>query len=102
MKQFELPEKWCIKGCDKLDKYQKVELQGKSNYCLNYIDYYYYNNSIDLDLKKWKYFEKYIPEDYTEITFEQFERYVLNKVESKIEIEKDDYSHLVKLLKQIK
>ena len=97
MKEFILPEKWCIKNTDLciFDKINKIGFN--SIYSGNSINKYYFIIDGKIDC------EYHAPEGYTEITFEQFERYVLNKNETiRYEIDKDDYSYLIKLLKQIK
>jgi hypothetical protein len=94
MKEFILPEKWCIKNTDLciFDKINKIGFN--SIYSGNSINKYYFIIDEKIDC------ENHAPEGYIEITFEQFERYVLNKNESTNN--KDDYSYLIKLLKQIK
>lgn len=93
-----LPEKWCIRGCSEL----RIFLDNIKNQNV------YSKSSISGDNLRWCYFLKtrYLWDgmedvgnnfkDYTEITFEDFEKYVLNKTP---EI-KEDMSYLIKVLER--
>ena len=99
---YPIPKNWCIRGCTQLRDYQQNELGGNSNCHLGYEDCYYYNRTIDLDAKRWNYSRDILPDGYTEISFEDFEKYILNK-DSDFEevIEPEDLSYLAEMLKEL-
>lgn len=78
---FELvfPKKWCIRGSEELGHWQIYDMEDKCNCSLLSKHYFYYLIDEDL-INGWVYHEKRtLPNDYTEITFEQFQKYVVNK-----------------------
>lgn len=89
-KEVRIPQKWVIRGCPELKNYEKTTLNGNCSCGLYYDSYYYYNSTSNLGLKDWNYFSSYnlIPSDFEEITFEFFEKYILNqeKMEKGFEI----------------
>ena len=86
-----LPEKWCVKNTN-LCLFNKIDKIGIDTcYIGNSEDQYYY---IVNDVIEYSYD---VPKDYTEIPFEDFERYVLNKEDNITE----DMSYLIPILKQL-
>jgi len=94
--KFILPEKWCVKG---ITPYSGTHLYKKNPLLRNKIqnrfpltsdglgfhnNYYYYSK----DDKKISYFpdQQTKPHDYTEITLEEFEKYILNQENMKKKI----------------
>jgi len=79
-KQFILPEKWCIQGCEELGIY--IRSLKKFNRIIhpngNITNCFYYCNGDIKDIQKWKYTLGNIL-NKTEITFEQFKKYVLKE-----------------------
>ena len=67
---------WCIKGSMELGNWQLNDIQNKTNCTFFHRDLYYY--PITTDLLEWD-FKHYRPYGYKEITFEQFEIYILKK-----------------------
>lgn len=89
-----LPKKWYIKGCEKLADW--AEDQGN---CVNIFGgypnrYYWLRNKEDIDI--WESEDGKPSGNFIEITFEEFEKYALNKTP---EI-KEDMSYLIKVLKR--
>lgn len=84
-KQFILPEKWCIQGCEELGIY--IRSLKKFNRIIhpngNITNCFYYCNGDIKDIQKWKYTLGNIL-NKTEITFEQFKKYVLKMEQKKI------------------
>lgn len=76
---FVLPDKWCIKGCIAFAKWNGEYREGQdvTDISGKYLNNYYFLKGDSL--LKWTYYEGDIPPDRIEITFEQFEKYVLNK-----------------------
>jgi len=91
MEKFKLPKKWCIRQntdqivCDWFNK--KFNLNAALNGSFKYInsDGWYCDDNHDMEYG-----------DYTEITFEQFKRYVLNEKPELI-----NYTKLINMLKYI-
>ena len=84
---FVLPDKWCIKDCEEVTNYAADKWR-----CGTKVDDRYYCESNEHDSRFMHYNYLYgfkskieIPNDYTEITIEQFRKYVLNKKEDKVE-----------------
>jgi len=78
---FELvfPKKWYIRGSQELAHWQKNDMEDECN-CGLWSDYYFYYLIDDDLINGWNYYENRIsPDDYIEITFEQFEEFVLKK-----------------------
>jgi hypothetical protein len=79
---FELvfPKKWYIRGSEELARWQKYEMEDKCNCGLwsNYYSYYLIDDDL---IYGWVYYEnsRLLPDDYTVITFEQFQKNVVNK-----------------------
>lgn len=67
----ELPEKWCVKNTNNCLKIHAEKIPYNRWSCNADHSYYFYK---DID---YFYFETNIPEDYIEITLEEFERLVL-------------------------
>jgi hypothetical protein len=101
-KEWQLPEKWCVKGNFKevRDWFSKNNQYNKYvNYEITYGNCYFHypkytNNYVT------SHHHYMVQNEYTEITFEQFQKYVLNntKMENKEEIvgwkiDKKDYLH---------
>lgn len=91
--EFILPEKWCVKGTkDKV--VQKFFLIYKDNTIGDFVrhpsyeNWYFYSEQLD----NLEYASKKIKSDFTEITFEQFSKYVL----------KNNYNYLIEFLKKLK
>lgn len=92
-KEFKLPKKWKIRQtkkeiCDyfnSISTHYYEDISG--DYCLHFPKY-------SFDRHQSEYFEKW--KGYTEITFEQFEKYVLKK-----QTEVIDYSYLKPMLKKL-
>jgi hypothetical protein len=103
--EFVLPEKWCIRGCynfhlwiskwDTKNKENTINVSGLDS------NLFYYNLDIE-NTKSWD-FSSIIREDYIEITFEQFQQYVLNDLneKSKEPKTKKDYTYLIKILEKL-
>jgi hypothetical protein len=72
-KDFVLPEQWCVRDCEEVALYAH-EKWG----CGNYIspDRYYHGGG-------YEFYDYYIHEGYTEITLEQFKKYVLKQDDMK-------------------
>lgn len=87
-KNFVLPEKWCIIGCEELANYQRITLKNEANCSLADSNLYYYNYTPNLDVASWG-FLSCLPFDYTEITFEQFKQHVLKQA-SVVETPKEE------------
>lgn len=92
---MKIPEdRWCIKGCVELEEW------GRNNSgvnCAFSFPYYYY--TFDPNLLLWSYSEEeYNVQGYTKITFEEFEKYILNKQTDVPE----DYKYLTTFLKKLK
>lgn len=76
--EFVLPEKWYFKGTIESERWQKEVLENKTNVCLMRDKYYTHPISNNYKDREWIYL-KTNPTDYTEITFEQFKKYVLKE-----------------------
>lgn len=77
---FDRYVKWCIRGSKELAKWERVVMNGRCDYFLNAKENYYFPKTKDLIY--WNAVHK-LPETYIELTFEQFEKYVLKSKESK-------------------
>lgn len=72
-------EKFCFRGCKEANEWQRTELENKTNVHMNYEKYFYYHELTGkYNDEEWRFFDN-LPEGYTEVTFEQFTKYVLNK-----------------------
>jgi len=109
--EFTLPEKWCVRGiktngnCLRIEDPELFKTIQNSNFPFKdnqygfYVNCYYYPNQNDKLIHLYE-----IPKDYTEITFEQFKRYVLksNDVNDKkvvgYKLTKPEYKNAVKQL----
>lgn len=98
MSTFILPEKWCIRGIEKRLYLEKIKIfnDWKNNYFKEqklgfYKDYYYFveNNTI--------HYKHTIPDNYTEITFEQFKQFVVNEQFNMV----NKYDYLIKILNKL-
>lgn len=93
--KFVLPEKWCVKDCQEVTDYSKTLKDYGSSvsdigvFCVDLINNEFVWEHIR-SLKDGKI------KDYTLITFEQFEQYVLNK-----KSKPDNYNKLINMLKYI-
>jgi hypothetical protein len=76
---FELvfPKKWCIRGSDELRHWQKYDMNDQCNSSFYQNDFFYYLIDDEL-IDEWDYIER-PPDGYTEITFQQFQIYILKK-----------------------
>ena len=72
--------KWCIRGSKELAKWERDKMKSTCDAFLNCTDYYYAPKSDSLVF--WNASSKLL-ENYIELTFEQFEKYVLKSKESK-------------------
>ena len=74
--EFIIPERWCVRGSEELGSL----LNPHTNVYGRHNDKYYFNNmdkGEELSTSQfWEYADN--PISYTEITFEQFEKYILN------------------------
>lgn len=80
-----IPEKWCIQGCEEL----KALLNPKTNVRGFYSNFYYYNKFSKnlLISRNWSYLrDKPDKEDWQIITVEEFERYILKEPSKIIEV----------------
>ena len=77
VEEFLLPEKWCIKGCDEMKHWQKIDMSNETNVVFSPIYNKWYTTS-DPKLLIWDMHDCILP-DYTEITFDQFKKYVLKQ-----------------------
>lgn len=76
--QFEIPKRWYIKACEKLHEYSR----NRTNVNGNMEDHYYWwdlKTVDEYDLEVWRFSINNPPSGCTEISFEQFEKYILNK-----------------------
>lgn len=83
--EFVLPEKWCIKVTEVNKPTLRKWLESKDDFNMDYIyikDWVLSNPRADHSYQFWA---SHIPLDYTEITFEQFEKYVLKQKEEVME-----------------
>jgi len=94
---FELPKKWCIKPKDEEEAELIFSFEGISKHqdSKNIIHYQHYPPYKTLSLGSFCTACPLIQFDYTEITIEQFKKYVLN-----VDIETIDYSYLIPLLEE--
>jgi len=95
VKEFVLPEKWCIKGtiCKTVQKYFLTYKNNKLDDLVidpSYETWYFHSNPVVYEM----YASSYKHNNYTEITFDQFKQYVLKEVV--IEEVKLPYEILVK------
>lgn len=74
---FVLPEKWCIRGCEEFKNWVLGYKNNKANIAGG--DEYLYYYTTDPNYLDWDWRDGWYGR--TEITFEQFEKYVLNKKE---------------------
>ena len=76
---FELvfPKKWCIRGSEELRHWQKYDMNDQCNSSFYQNDFFYYLIDDEL-IDEWDYIER-PPDGYTEITFQQFQIYILKK-----------------------
>ncbi len=104
--EFVLPEKWCIRGSHDFNrwicKWDSENGQNTINVAGIDNNLFFYNPDIKIT-KNWNY-SIFIKENYTEITFEQFQQHVLNVLNEKSEEPKTkkDYTYLIKILKKLK
>ena len=77
---FDRYVKWCIRGSKELAKWERDKMKSTCDAFLNCTDYYYAPKSDSLVF--WNASSKLL-ENYIELTFEQFEKYVLKSKESK-------------------
>lgn len=91
---MKIPKKWYIKGCVELEEWGRKQ---KEVNCAFSFPYNYHTH--DYNLLIWDYSE-YLEDvvGYTEITFEEFEKYILNKQTDVPE----DYKYLTTFLKKLK
>jgi len=75
---FVLPKKWCIKGSDKLANLYRSETNCSLTVSMNY-----YFPVGTWDSKNWTWTEQPLANGLTEITVEQFEKYVMNTTKPK-------------------
>lgn len=96
-----IPKNWCIQGSLNLGKWIKekeIETCSTIKIAGTQIDWIYF--PIKEDLSQWNGFafsESIEVSKYTLITFEQFEKYILNKQTDVPQ----DYKYLVKFLKKL-
>ncbi len=69
-----LPEKWCIRDCKEVSEYAHKKWN-----CDNFV-----GSNIFYESDKTYNFSSFIPSDYTEITFDQFKKWVLDKQQMSI------------------
>jgi len=87
-----VPKKWCIKGCVELEEWGRKKENSGVN-CAFSFPYYYY--TFDPNLLIWSYSEQGLKvKNYTEITFEQFQQYILKE-------KSQDYSYLIPIIKKL-
>lgn len=99
-KIFKLPEKWCVKPNIDKQECQIVRNYFNNTFTKNYgannnIEYYWHFPPYDLETKDLCYYK--IVEGYTQISFEEFNKYVINR-DNTINI---DYTLLKNKLKQL-
>lgn len=70
---FVLPEKWCIKDCEEVSEWASFEFD-----CAKFVNEGFYL-VVSREFKDGYVFKKEKPTNCTEITLEQFKKYVLNK-----------------------
>ena len=97
---FELPEKWKIKAnndkeCIAINKYVNTIIDEPDNYWKGKDSLIWY---LLVEDSVYSGGDRNIEDQFTEITFEQFERYVLMKPST---IESQDYSYLIQLLENL-
>lgn len=82
VEEFTLPEKWCIKGCYEMKHWQKIDMCDQANVVFSPFYNKWYTTS-DPKLLIWDMHDCILP-GYTEITFDQFKKYVLKQDTMKI------------------
>jgi hypothetical protein len=96
MDKFVLPEKWCIRqNRREINDWLNVHKQTKHTYTdlkgVKFIRYPAYSTN---------HLYSTVQPGYTQITYEQFEKYILNK-QPEVIVEKEDLSYLETLLNNI-
>ena len=72
--EFVLPEKWCIIGGDEIRRWQREQMKDDCNCEFNRYDCYY-KIKPNSNLKQW-FINNEMPDGHTEITYDQFIKYV--------------------------
>jgi hypothetical protein len=95
--EFVLPEKWCVRGGDEMMLWQIEKMDGDCDkfFCNETSFYTLHNKS---DMSAWDYMSSK-PNCYTEITYDQFIKYVYEPWKNKQEIE-DKRNALIEQVKK--
>lgn len=101
--EFELPEKWCVKGSDSIEdtiirKWFYDNQKTKGFFTFDFVIGVYYLSD-NLIKTSWTPQGFYFPKGYTEITFDQFKKYVLKEeaMETELKVTKEYVLELAKL-----